>query len=105
MPDAGTLNKQITLQHASITKDTYGEESKTWVDAFTVWAALAEIGSRELYQAQKIISESTAVFKARYTARINNRQRIKYGARLFEILGVTPDSKFTELTIIAKEAF
>lgn len=100
---AGELNKSITFQRKTITYDTYNAPIETWADSFTVWAAVAEIGSRELYQAQKLFSETSAVFKVRYTEKINSRMRIRYRGRTYEILGEpTPDSRRIELTISAK---
>jgi len=56
-----------------------------------------------LYQAQKLYTETSAVFKVRYTEKINSRMRIRYGNLVFEILGEpTPDSKRTELVIATK---
>lgn len=100
---AGELNKSITFQRKTITHDTYNAPIETWSDAFTVWAAVAEIGSRELYQAQKLYSETSAVFKVRYTERITGSMRIRYRGRTYEILGEpTPDSRRIELSIAAK---
>lgn len=100
---AGELDRTITFQRATITPDALNEPIRTWADACTVWASVAEVGSKELYQAQKLYSETSAVFKIRYTQKVNSRMRIKLGTRIFEILGVTPDRKRTALTISTKE--
>ena len=100
---AGQLNRLVTFRQRSIAYDDYNEPIETWADAFTVWAAVAEIGSKEVYHAQKLYAETEAVFQVRYTQRINSRMRIKYGNRTFEILGATPDAKRTALNVAAKE--
>jgi len=100
---AGELNRHITIQEKTSTSDGYNEEIETWSDLCTIWAGVAEIGSKEAYQMQKLFTETSAVFKIRYTERVNNLHRIKYRNRTFDILGILPDSRGTELNISAKE--
>lgn len=100
---AGKYNRRVAFQSSTINHDSYNTQITTWAVTCTVWGAVAEVGSKELYQAQKLHSETAAVFIVRYSQRINSRMRIVYGGRTFEILGVTQDSKRTELVIAAKE--
>jgi SPP1 family predicted phage head-tail adaptor len=105
MVKAGELNRKITFQHAAIAYNGFNEAIQTWVDGAYVWATVREVGTKELYQAQKIYSETSAVFKIRYTEKVRSNMRIKYGNRIFEILGVPidPDGHRTCLNIAAKE--
>ena len=102
---AGELDCRITFQHKTIAyNNTLNEPIETWTAAFTRYAGVAENGSKELYQAQKLYTETSAVFKIRFTERVNNRMRIKYGNRIFEILGAPiPAEKRTQLNVFAKE--
>jgi len=102
--EAGKLNHQITIQKKAIVKDADGYPSKTWVDLDPVWANVITTGGGEFYAAQRLNAETSAVFKVRYTEKINVRQRIKYGNRIFEILATAdPDGKRIEINISAKE--
>lgn len=101
---AGDLNRQITIQQKTKVKDGDGYETETWVTLATLWTQVITTGGREFYAAQKLNAETSAVFKVRYTEKVNARQRIKYGNRIFEILNVAdPDGKRVELNISAKE--
>ena len=103
--NAGDLNQRITIQKKTLAPDSYNEMIETWADLATYCAEVKTTGSREVYNAQKLYSETTAVFRTHYTGRINSRMRIKYGNRIFAILGADdPDGRRVELMIAAKEA-
>lgn len=101
---AGEMNHRITIQQKRVVPDADGYAAETWVDFATIWAQVITSGGREFYAAQKLHAETSAVFKIRYTQKVNTRQRIKYGSRTFEILNIAdPDGARVELNISAKE--
>jgi SPP1 family predicted phage head-tail adaptor len=64
---------------------------------------LSQRGGRIL-RAQKVIAQTTALFKVRYNTSITTLHRIKYGTKIFEILSINDvDAKHEELQISAKE--
>lgn len=100
----GELNRKITLQSKTDTTDANGYDKPTWADVKTVWAAIKTTGSREFYAAQKQNAEITAVFKIRYGTVVDTQMRIRYGSRIFEILGTNNVNEANiELQISAKE--
>lgn len=102
--EAGKLNRLITLQKRSITRDSIGNGVETWADHSTRWAEVITTGGSEFYAAQRLNVETTALFKIRYTTAINTLMRIKFGERLFDILSVVdPDGRRVFLNISAKE--
>lgn len=101
--EAGKLNRLITLQKRSITRDSIGNGVETWADHSTRWAEVITTGGSEFYAAQRLNAETTAVFKIRYTAAINTLMRIKFGSDLFDILNIAdPDGKRVFLNVSAK---
>ena len=102
---AGELDTLITFLRSTKTKDTAMQTNETWADASTVWAAMVTTGGKEFYAAQKKNSETTAVFKTRFTRAVNERMRVKLGTRIFEILPPINDveNKHVVLLISAKE--
>jgi SPP1 family predicted phage head-tail adaptor len=85
--NAGELSHQIILQIKSITQDAELNAVETWNTWRTIWAAPMGKTSREFYRLSTNNSEITEVFKIRYIAGINARQRIKFKGRYFEIIG------------------
>jgi SPP1 family predicted phage head-tail adaptor len=101
---AGELNRRITIQTKTVTYNTYNEPIEAWADDFNVWASIITTGGGEFYAAQKVIAQTTALFKVRYNTSITPLHRIKYGTKIFEILSINDvDAKHEELQISAKE--
>lgn len=101
----GELNNLTTIQIKTVTYDAYGAPIETWADSFNEWAKIEENGSGEFYAAQKLYATTSAVFTYHYTTRITSTNRIKWGTRIFEILGAPrdKDGKRAEMLITAKE--
>lgn len=99
MINPGELNKKIKIQ-----KQTGTRPEDPWEDVATVWAAIVTTGGREFYAAQKINSETTALFKIRYKIGIDTTMRIVYGSREFSMLHINNvNEKNVELQISCVE--
>lgn len=103
--EAGKLNRKITIQKKTIAKDADGYPAETWVDLKTnVPASIITTGGREFYAAQKMNAETSAVIKIRYRFGINIRMQVKYGNRIFEIIGIAdPEERHEELLLSCRE--
>ncbi len=84
---AGRLDRQITLQKPTTTKDDYGEEQTTWSDYRTVWGSIQEQSGREMFEAGKL-AEIDAVFKVRYLSEITREWRLKYDGQVYDITNI-----------------
>ena len=101
--NAGEMNRRIIFQQNEGTRNELNEIIPNWVEHKTVWANVQETGGREIYQAQKVNAETTAVFKIRWR-RINTKMRIIHDNRTVEILFVAdPDGRRDQLNIATKE--
>jgi len=100
---AGDLNQRLTIQQATVARDTYGAEIQTWATYATVWASKKHNVSREFYSAQKINAEVTDLFIIRYRSTITTKMRISYNGRTYGILGADdPDGKRQEIWLTAR---
>lgn len=68
MINAGRLDQLITLQQRDTGVDTLGQESITWTDLDTVWAAATTKRGREYFAAGAVQAEAAVVFRIRYRA-------------------------------------
>lgn len=104
----GNLNKRITfLQYANTTNDE-GFEIDGWTPVATVWAAVKTLQGQEYIAAATIQAERTTRFIIRYSKRmnslLNNKMRVKYGGREFEIKSIINDNEANvTFTIIGEE--
>jgi SPP1 family predicted phage head-tail adaptor len=103
--NSGSFRHRITFQEHITGTDDDGFAIDEWRDVKSSWAMIKTIQGREYYQAASVQAENTTRFVIRYTIGIDNRMRIKYGERIFDIAAppINDDEKNSTLTIIAKE--
>ena len=83
--NSGKLDRLISLQSKTASKDAAGAPSLTWTTYASVWAAKAEQGSREFRAFGETLAETTALFTVRYLSTITAEHRIICDSRTFEI--------------------
>lgn len=101
---AGKMNCKLTFQSYTTTRDTNGEELKTWTDYATVSAQRISMTGREFYNANKVNSEVNAVYKIRYNSAITLLMRFKEHGNFYDILFLdNVDNLNKDLIIAARE--
>jgi len=105
----GVLDKRITIQQASITRDAIGGPVVTWMDVATVWAHVHPLAGRERINAQSVYAEVTHLIIVRWQSEFSDPQamakmRIVYAGRRFAIgSAVDIDMAHQFLAISAQE--
>jgi len=103
----GGLRHRITFQRKTEAQNDYGEEIDDWVDIKTVWASVNPLSTREIFAAEKTFSEVSHKIVMRYIPglKITPDMRIKFGDRIFELIGppINPQEKNAELQLLCKE--
>jgi SPP1 family predicted phage head-tail adaptor len=101
----GKMRHRIELQSFSASKDSFGQEIKTYTTYATVWADVRQISGREMLNAQAAQSEITYRIYVRYNASIVITDRIVWDTRTLEINAViNTDGKKLMLELLCKEA-
>jgi SPP1 family predicted phage head-tail adaptor len=99
----GRLDRRITIQRKTTTRDANGGEVVTWSDWKTVWASKADQGSREFRSAGALYAETTTIFGIRYLAGVTGQDRIVYRETVYDIVGAPSEVvRLTEMLIQAK---
>lgn len=92
---AGQLRNRITFQRPTSGVDDYGQPIPGgFEDVVTVWAQIRPTGSNERLAAAQMQSGQTHVVTVRYSAALaaaTGAWRIKYGVRLFGVVGLPRD--------------
>lgn len=104
---AGKLDRRITLQRATITRDEYNAEVSTWADLVTVWASYEPIRDGERFRAGERASELSARFQIRYSSQVSgvtSEDRLQFDGRTYEIEHVKEIGRREglELTTVAR---
>jgi SPP1 family predicted phage head-tail adaptor len=106
MDKIGRLDKRVSIQRRSSTKDDYGQEIDSWTTIAQVWAQVKPLGGKERMRNTAMVVESilTHTVTVRYSATLMppleaDAWRILYGSRFFNIStsrDVDEDRRFIE---------
>lgn len=102
--DAGKLDRRITIRRATVAADAMNEPVETWADHLCIWAAKRDVSDRERLQAAEYGATITARFTIRWSASssgIGPKDRISYGGREYDILGIKEIGRREHLEITA----
>lgn len=110
--NAGILRHRPIFESPTISQDAdSGAEVKTWPPqggtSLTLPADVQYIGSREFPVREKLYAETTARVIVRYSVAslaINQQtDRVRHDGKLFDITGIMPDSRHTQITLEVSE--
>jgi SPP1 family predicted phage head-tail adaptor len=104
--NAAQLNRRITIQQRSQTRDVYGQPTADWSDLFTTWGGIRAATGKEVYAASGFTSQVSHVITLRYRPRtpILNSYRVLYEGRIFRIQAVSdPDEGREQLNLLCLE--
>ena len=91
MKDIGRLDRKITIQSWTQQRGTYGSMEDVWEDYKTVWARyepIQNVGQDEKFKGDRESGEERVDFIVRFDEGINDKRRLVYNGRYFDILSV-----------------
>lgn len=101
---SGKLNRRVTIQELLVSKDQYNADIESWVDLINVWAYIEPLRGREYWQAKQVVAEVTGRITIRYFAGIDEKMRVVYGDKTYNILAViNPEERNRTLQLLVKE--
>jgi SPP1 family predicted phage head-tail adaptor len=100
----GAMRHRVDLQQRTRTSDGGGGVVSSWGTTATVWASMTPKTGIERFKVGQIESPITHIFRIRYRSDFDSTWRIKYGARLFNVLRVlNVDERSAYLDVMASE--
>jgi SPP1 family predicted phage head-tail adaptor len=97
---AGDLRNRVELQEKQVTKSARGAELVTWTTVAHLWAAIDPLSGRESLDGKQEQSEIIHRMRIRYRPETVAVNRIKWGARLFDIQAVTHTQERRRETVL-----
>jgi SPP1 family predicted phage head-tail adaptor len=93
MSQAMELNRRVTIQEATNSKDASGGNVKAWANVAsigangTVWARVKNLSGNErrITTHGGEVAEARTEFKIRYAAGIDETMRVSYGGKVYNI--------------------
>lgn len=87
---AGKLDRVVTIQQYTPSRDAAGGEIKSWADVATVRAEKRDLSGRELVQANREdLSETFTTWIIRYRSDVTPKMRLVDGTTNYDILNLS----------------
>lgn len=91
MVDAGNLDKRVTIQKVTETRDTEGGIKQVWSTYITRWAGIRPLRGNDRFLAQQEYRELTHEIRLHYDSKtklITNKHRVSFSGRVFDIQSI-----------------
>lgn len=98
---AGKLDRRITLQRATSSQDEAGQSIPAWSKVAEVWAQVLPLAAREPFQADQRAAWVDTKFVIRYRADVGPLDRVLYGGRTYDVVGVQEIGRREGLELLA----
>lgn len=98
---AGRLDRRITLQHRTTSRDSFGQEVETFTAYATVWASKLDTRGREAIASEQKFAENSSVFQIRHMEGVLRTDRIVYGSEVYNIRQIAEVGRRRTLDILA----
>lgn len=88
---AGELDRRITIQRATLTRNDFNELIETWTDYVTISAKCSDPSTAEKFRAQEVGAEIDMRFTIRWSTDVDDvspRDRVRFDDREYNITGV-----------------
>lgn len=98
---AGRLDRLITIQAATETKDSFGAVTQTWADEASVWANVKPLKGEEYTASDAVNARRITVFIIRHRT-VTTLHRISYNGDIYDIVSVVEIGRREGLEILAE---
>lgn len=100
---AGDLRHFVEVQERTDVPDSSGGRARTWVKFADVWCAIKQLSGKELKQYEQLNEVKMKKFVTRYYEGINEKMRLVYHNKEFNIRNVDNLEERNEWLVIMAE--
>jgi SPP1 family predicted phage head-tail adaptor len=99
----GKMDRRITIQARTLTKDAAGGRVETWADSFLCWAELVKTSQTETVTADADRNIEIRQFRIRYKSGLaSGTHRILYQLRFYDITGIDEEGRQDRLLLTCR---
>jgi SPP1 family predicted phage head-tail adaptor len=101
----GALRDRLVLEQAVRTDDGGGGATLTWETVAEIWGSVRPVSGEERLSADQLAGRLTHRVLIRYRAGVVPAMRLRFGARLLEIVGVLATPRRERLLLLCQEQY
>lgn len=109
---AGKLRHRVSLERRQVTQDSYGAEIASWAEYAAVHASVEPLSGREIVAALGQGEQAAVTTRIRIRPwkgvdggdTVRAADRVRVGARVFDIEAVLEDERGVEMQLMCREA-
>lgn len=83
---AGRLDRRVTLQARTVTRNAQGEDVASFADLATVWAEKLDVRGREFFAAQQSRAEVTTRWRIRWRGDFRSVDRLVHDGTTYDVV-------------------
>lgn len=99
---AGKLKEIITVRKPIIVKDEYGSTQTEWVEVFTTRANVIHQSGNKQVENYEVFHTYTKIFEIRLFHFVDEKMRISYNGKNYNILSIEPNKELQKIIIITE---
>ena len=99
---AGKLDRRITLQTLTISRDSYGAAIESWSTLDTVWAGVLPLKGEEYFAAAQIVAEEQLKFRIRHRTDLTEKVRVLYESQAYDVQHIAEIGRRQGLELLGK---
>jgi SPP1 family predicted phage head-tail adaptor len=99
------MDRRITIQRATASRDEFNEPVNLWLTLATVWASYEPLSDGEAFRASETLAEASARFVVRYSttlAGLDPKDRLTFDGGTWQIVRVKEIGRREGLEITTK---
>ena len=99
----GKMDRRVTIQARTLTKDAAGGRVETWADAFDCWAEIVTSKATESVTADADRASEDRQFRIRHKSGIaSGTHRLLYQLRFYDITGIIEEGRRDRLLLTCR---
>jgi SPP1 family predicted phage head-tail adaptor len=99
----GTLRQRVTIDERTVALDTFGQETVTWSELATVWAAVHPLSGREYLDSRQLQAQVSTRVRMRYRSDVTPHMRVRWMTHTYDVVDVVHDERRTQLDLMCSE--
>lgn len=100
---AGRLDRRIKLESLTVTQSPSGQKKDAWtLVASDLPANVRPISAREQFEADQVAAQFETVFTIRFRSDVNQKARLTYDGKVYDITGLREVGRRRWLELMAK---